>query len=83
MIGAITIATLASALTAGSCDSMRDPDQRTYCRALQRGDSSVCYSIASSDLRTSCRAELLRNPSICSSVLDPAARELCRVRSGK
>lgn len=40
----------------GTCDSVRDPDQRAYCRAVTRGDRNACLSIRDLDLRATCRA---------------------------
>lgn len=38
------------------CESIRDADQRHYCRALSRPQPSECEFIKDHDLRQSCRA---------------------------
>ncbi len=39
-----------------ACESIRDADQRHYCRAVSRPQPSECELIKDHDLRQSCRA---------------------------
>jgi hypothetical protein len=41
-----------------ACESIRDHDQRHYCRALATGSTTWCEVIRDGDLRQRCRAEL-------------------------
>lgn len=38
------------------CESIRDPDQRHFCRAVTTRSASWCEFIRASDLRHECRA---------------------------
>ena len=40
------------------CESIRDPDQRHYCRAVSIPRKSECEFIKSHDLRQECRAKV-------------------------
>jgi hypothetical protein len=39
-----------------SCERIKDPDRRNYCRALSSGKKSWCEFIKREDLREECRA---------------------------
>ncbi|WP_409523480.1 hypothetical protein [Pseudomonas sp.] len=59
------------------CDSIRDLDQRTYCRAKEGRDS--CNSISSRDLRYTCIAET--SGGTCSSIIDLDQRYYCNAKT--
>lgn len=39
------------------CETIRDGDQRNYCRAISKKDASWCEFIHNHDLRQLCRAQ--------------------------
>ena len=41
-----------------SCESIKDPDRRHWCRATTGGPASECEFIRNADLRAECRAVL-------------------------
>ena len=40
------------------CESIREPDQRHYCRAVSKPDKGECEFIKAHDLRQECRARV-------------------------
>ena len=40
------------------CESIKDADQRNYCRAVSKQQKSYCNFIKNGDLRHRCRAEV-------------------------
>lgn len=70
---------LADATANTACETMRDRDQRHWCRAVSTGQSTWCESIRDSDLRHYCRAVAKRDASWCNSIRSPSSRAQCRV----
>ena len=60
VFAALIVATPASATDAGSCYTIANSDQRTYCLAKAHRDSGRCYSIQDQSLRAQCLAEVRR-----------------------
>jgi len=48
---------LADAGDVSRCYVISNPDARNYCRAVAKGDRSICATIQDADLRALCQAE--------------------------
>lgn len=40
------------------CESIRDPDERNFCRAVSKNDKTYCEFIKNHDRRFECRARI-------------------------
>lgn len=63
---------------ATACQTIQDPDQRAYCRAVQTGSKGQCTAIGNYDLRQQCLVRLGSNPSLCSTTTPGWNREQCK-----
>ena len=63
---------------ASSCSTIRDGDQRAYCRAIQVGSKGQCAAIQSYDLRAQCFVRLGSPDTICATVKPGWPRLQCQ-----
>ncbi len=76
----------AAARAETSCFTIKDPDQRAYCRAIASKSVGDCSVISDFTLRQTCRArfESPSSPgSSCNSITTAWERQKCRDTAGK
>jgi hypothetical protein len=81
-LGLLFVLLSAPPASASDCGSIRDSDERSLCRALERKNPSECGSIRDSDARAYCRAVTRENRSECGSISDSDLRARCRAETG-
>lgn len=78
-----TILCVASGLAvAQSCNNIRDPDQRYYCRAM-KGEKNACMYIRNTDVRYYCQAMTKGDRNACMYIRDTELRYSCQAAFGK
>jgi len=81
MIKSITLLFLTlyttSSFANSSCNSISNRDQRNYCLAKAKAQSSYCNSISNRDKRNMCLAEVKGQKSYCNSISNRDTRNMC------
>ena len=66
-----------SSFANSSCNSISIRDQRNYCLAKAKAQSSYCNSISNRDKRNMCLAEVKGQKSYCNSISNRDSRNMC------
>lgn len=63
--------------SAQHCKTIHDPDDASYCRAIEKGDHRFCRKIVSNDKKSLCLGKLEKNANYCHQIQDPKIRKHC------
>jgi hypothetical protein len=60
------------------CDGIQDKDRKSYCIAVDKGDSALCKKIGNNDRRQLCLAKLENSEKHCERITDAKTKKRCQ-----
>ena len=59
------------------CNSIKDPDKKAYCQAIDANKASLCSKVGNSDLQNKCLAKTNNDAKFCKRINHEKKRRSC------
>jgi hypothetical protein len=64
-------------VTYEGCNSIKDPDKKAYCQAIDANKASLCSKVGNNDLQNKCLAKTNNDAKFCKRINDEKKRKSC------
>jgi hypothetical protein len=64
-------------VTYEGCNSIKDPDKKAYCQAIDANKASLCSKVGNNDLQNKCLAKTNNDAKFCKRINDAKKRTSC------
>jgi len=66
-------------VTYEGCNSIKDPDKKAYCQAIDANKANLCSKIGNGDLQNKCLAKTNNDAKFCKRINDEKKRKNCEL----